>query len=65
MPSDDTNSLRHRPRRSRKNCDLQFANSDIFKENYSKDYYSYGERVFQLVSIAINAGNCNVIPRIH
>ena len=29
----DTNSLRHLPRRSSKNCDLQFANCDIFKEN--------------------------------
>ena len=29
----DTNSLRHLPRQSSKNCDLQFAN--IFKDNYS------------------------------
>ena len=27
-------------RRSSKNCDLQFANSDRFKENYSIDYYT-------------------------
>ena len=25
------------PRRSSKNCDLQFSSSDIFKENYSID----------------------------
>ena len=35
--SDDTNSLRHLPRRSSKNCDLQFVNFDRFKENYSID----------------------------
>ena len=29
----DTNSLRPLPRRSSKNCNMQFANSDIFKEN--------------------------------
>ena len=36
----DTNSLRHLPRRSGKNCNLQFANSDIilFKEKYIIDY---------------------------
>ena len=34
----DTNSLRHLPRRSSQNCDLQFANSDRFKENYSIDF---------------------------
>ena len=33
----DTNSLRHLPRRSCKNCDLQFANTDRLKENYSID----------------------------
>ena len=32
-----TNSLRRLPRLSSKNCDLQFANSDRFKENYSID----------------------------
>ena len=37
MLSADTNSLRHLPRRSSKNCDLQFANSDRFKENCSID----------------------------
>ena len=37
MLSDDTLSLRHLPRRSSKNCDLQFANSDRFKANYSVD----------------------------
>ena len=37
MLSDETISLRHLPRRSCKNCDLQFANSDRFKENYSID----------------------------
>ena len=35
MLSVDTYSMRHLPRRSSKNCDLQFANSDRFKENYS------------------------------
>ena len=29
MLSDDTNSLRHLPRRSSKNCDLQFAISQF------------------------------------
>ena len=33
MLSVDTNSLRHLPRRSSKNCDVQFANSDRFKKN--------------------------------
>ena len=28
-------SLRHLPRRLSSNCDLRFANSDVFKENYS------------------------------
>ena len=37
MLSDDTNSLRHLPRRSSKNCDLQFANFDRFMENNSID----------------------------
>ena len=36
--SDDTNSWRHFPRRSSKNCDLQFANTDRDKENYSIDW---------------------------
>ena len=36
--SDDTISLRHLPRRSSKKCDLQFANNDRFKANYSIDY---------------------------
>ena len=31
------NSYRHFPRRSSKNCDLPFANTDRFKENYSID----------------------------
>ena len=38
MLSDDTVSLRHLPRRSSKNCDLQFANGDRFKANYSVDF---------------------------
>ena len=33
----DTNSLRQLPRRLSKNCDLQFENSAVFKENYSID----------------------------
>ena len=33
----DTDSLRYLPRRSSNNCDLQFANSERFKENYSID----------------------------
>ena len=37
MLSDDTISLRHLPRQSSKNCDLQFANNDRFKANYSID----------------------------
>ena len=37
MLSDDTVSLRHLPRRSSKNSDLQFANGDRFKANYSVD----------------------------
>ena len=32
-----SNSLRHLPRRSSKNCDLQFASTDRLKENYSID----------------------------
>ena len=40
----DMNSLIHLPRRSSKNCDLQFANTDrqtyILKENYSIDGYA-------------------------
>ena len=40
MLSDDTNSLRHLSRRSSKNCDLQFANTDRFKENYSIDKHN-------------------------
>ena len=39
MISVDMNSLRHLPRRSSKNCDLQFANCDRLKENYSIDEY--------------------------
>ena len=38
MLSDDTNSQRHITRLSSKNCDLQFAKTDIFKENDSIDY---------------------------
>ena len=37
MLSNDTVSLRYLPRRSSKNYDLQFANGDIFKTNYSVD----------------------------
>ena len=37
MLSVDTNSLRHLLRRSNKNCELQFHNSDRFKKNYSID----------------------------
>ena len=37
MRSDDTNSLRHLPRRSSKNCDTQFDNFDRFNENYIID----------------------------
>ena len=37
MLSDDMISLRHLPRRSSKNCDLQFANTDRFKANYNID----------------------------
>ena len=33
----DTNSLRHVPKRSSKNCDLRFANIDRFKKNNSID----------------------------
>ena len=33
------NCLRHLPRQLGKNCDLQFANTDRFKENYSIDIY--------------------------
>ena len=43
MLADDTNSLRHLPRRSSKNCDLKFDNStDRFKENYSIDVSHFG-----------------------
>ena len=35
--SDDTNSLKHLPRRSSKTCDMQFADTDRFMENYSID----------------------------
>ena len=37
MLSDDTNSLRHLPIRSSKNCDLELANTDRLMENYSID----------------------------
>ena len=37
MLSDDTLSLRHLPRRWSKNWDLEFANCDRFKTNYSVD----------------------------
>ena len=39
MLSADTDSLRHLPRRSSKNCDMQFANTDrqTDLENYSID----------------------------
>ena len=40
MLSVDTNSLIHLPRQSSKNCDLEFANTDILKENYSIDVES-------------------------
>ena len=32
---------RHLPRRSSKNCDLQFANTDRFRENYSIEIASH------------------------
>ena len=32
--------LRHLPRRSSKNCDLQFANVDRLKANYSVDEHA-------------------------
>ena len=37
MLPDDTVSLRYLPRRSSKNYDLQIANGDRFKTNYSVD----------------------------
>ena len=48
MLSDDTISLRHLPRRSSKNCDLQFANNDRFKANYTSidSKFTYFERIF-------------------
>ena len=48
-PPRSTNGLRHLLRRSSKNCDLQLANSDIFKENYSVDV-----RVIQLITEGIH-----------
>ena len=48
MLSDDTVSFRHLPRRSSKNCDLQFANGDRFKANYSVDYISLNYFQWQL-----------------
>ena len=37
MLSVDTSNLRHLPRRSSNNCDLEFANTDRLKEDYSID----------------------------
>ena len=37
MLSDDAISLRHLPKRSSKNCDLELSNNDRFKANYSID----------------------------
>ena len=42
VPREDTISLRHLPRGSSKNCDLQFANVDRLMANYSIDMYSVG-----------------------
>ena len=47
--TDDTISWRHLPRRSSKTFDLQFANNDIFKANYSIDC-QFGCWSFHLVT---------------
>ena len=54
MLSDDTISLRHLPRRSSKNCDLQlFGSNDRFKANYSIDipyyFHAFPSNVFQFL----------------
>ena len=63
MLSDDTVSLRHLPRRSSKNCDLQFANGDRFKANYSVDIHLLKAKmkaIFVYVNISIIVIECCV-----
>ena len=55
--SADMNSLRHFPRRSSKNCDLQFANSDRFKENYSIDIKSKYRTMYVSLKVQWNLSN--------
>ena len=49
VPREDTISLRHLPRRSSKNCDLQFANSDRLKANYCVNANTCSSITFTLV----------------
>ena len=57
MLSDDTVSMRHLPRRSSKNCDFPFANSDRFKANYSVDMKLYISRVVILIILIVKRIN--------
>ena len=57
-----TNSLRHLPRRSSNNSDLQFANCDRqtygLEENYSIDYHVIGIIFHQLNSLSSSIFSC-------
>ena len=60
MHSVDTNSLRHLSRRSSKNCELQFANSDRFKENYIDDdsIYNVHNAFYFMVIVSLVMCTC-------
>ena len=62
----DTNSLRRLPTQSSKNCDLQFANSDRFKENYSIDitHYNYYDMYHTLYDTLHNIQITHIIYHI-
>ena len=55
--------FRHLPRQSSKNCDLQFANSDRFKENYSIDSIAHCITISHLVVILTTTPTCRLSPR--
>ena len=58
MLSVNTNSLRHLPKRSSNNCDMQFANNDRFKENYRIDSAIDYEMV-QTATLNVQIGRCS------
>ena len=64
MLSDDTVSLRYLPRRSSKNYDLQFANGDRFKTNYSVDVVQFNCSGYEngSASICANVGIPSLPP---